>query len=187
MKKHGNNPADDKMKDKNKADETVLDPVMNEDALPDASIEDSNKEAKLESELSEARDKHLRLSAEFDNYRKRVQRERLELMKMAGTEIILSVIPVLDDLERALQSMKETDPAREGLKLIYNKLLAILDSKGLKAMQSVGKPFDPELHDAITNIPAKSPDQKGLVADEIEKGNYLHDKVIRHAKVTVAN
>ena len=134
----------------------------------------------------EMSDKYLRLYSEFDNYRKRTSRERIELAGTASAEIIISLLPVIDDFERALKSEGEK-PENEGFRLIYQKLLNILTKKGLEPMESVGKDFDPELHDAITHTPAPSENQKGKIIDEIEKGYYLHGKVIRHAKVIVGN
>ena len=165
-------------------------PVTEEQNLPDAEKAEESKEAKLEVELSESRDKYLRLYSDFENYKKRVARERIELSKMAGVDIFLSVLPVMDDMERAMKAMNENanaDTMKEGLNLVFNKLKSITESKGLKAMESIGNIFDPELHDAITNVPATSEDMKGKVVDEIEKGYYLNDKVIRHAKVIVGN
>ncbi len=139
-------------------------------------------------ELSEYKDKYLRLYSEFDNYKKRVIRERSEQIKFAAVDTYLTFLPVIDDFERAQKSLseaKEIDSVRQGIQLIYQKLISITESKGLKPMISMGTPFDPELHDAISNIPAPSEDMKGMVIDEIEKGYFLNDRVIRHAKVIV--
>jgi molecular chaperone GrpE len=143
--------------------------------------------AKLQEEVAEWKDKHLRLYADFENLRKRATKERLELIKSAGEEVIASLLPVVDDLERAVHSLDHSkeSAALEGIQLIQSKLLKILEQKGLKAMKSVGEPFDAELHEAITEIPVPEEEQKGKVADEVEKGYYLHDKVIRYAKVVV--
>jgi molecular chaperone GrpE len=160
-----------------------------EQSLPDAEKSEATAEAKLELELSESRDKYLRLYSDFENYKKRVVRDRIEFTKQAGADIYLSMLPVLDDLERALKAMNEADDVeavKAGLILIYNKMKSNLESGGLKAMESIGKTFDPELHDAITSI-GVADDMKGKVSDEIEKGYYLNDKVIRHAKVIVGN
>jgi molecular chaperone GrpE len=156
-----------------------------EAALPDAKEEETDPVAKLEAELSSAKDKYLRLYSDFENYKKRINRDRLDLIKNAGADMLISILPVIDDMERALKAMNEKE--REGIQLVYQKLKSITESKGLKAMEAVGKAFDPELHDAITNMPAPSDDMKGKVIEEIEKGYYLHDKVIRHAKVIVGN
>ena len=165
---------------------------MNEDinGLPDANVEEVDPIAKMEVELSEQKDKFLRLYSEFENYKKRVSRERVEQLKFASIDTYLTFLPVIDDFERAQKSMedaKELDAVREGVKLIYNKFKSAIESKGVVPMLSIGTPFDPELHDAISNIPAPKEDMKGMVIDEIEKGYLLHDKVIRHAKVIVGN
>lgn len=156
-----------------------------EAALPDAKEEETDPVAKLEAELSSTKDKYLRLYSDFENYKKRINRDRIDLIKNAGADMLTSILPVIDDMERALKAMNEKE--REGIQLVYQKLKSITESKGLKAMEAVGKPFDPELHDAITNMPAPSEEMKGKVIEEIEKGYYLNDKVIRHAKVIVGN
>ena len=153
------------------------------------SKKDSNKEklAVLETELSDSKDKFLRLYAEFDNYKKRTIKERLELMNTAGREIISSILPILDDFDRAKRSAEDessNEVFTEGVSLVYDKLNKMLDSKGLKAMVTNGEEFDPELHDAISEIPAGE-GQKGKIIDTVEKGYYLNDKIIRHAKVVV--
>lgn len=159
------------------------DPVTDEQALPDASIEQTDPVAKLEAELTEANEKYIRLYSEFENYKRRVSRDRIEQAKMAGSEIFLAILPVMDDMERALKA--DESAASEGFKLIYSKLKSNTEARGLKAMESIGKPFDADLHDAIANVPAPSEEQKGKVIDEVEKGYFLNDKVIRHAKVIV--
>jgi len=161
---------------------------LNEPALQDAESAEAEALAKMELELADSKDKFLRLLSEFDNYKKRVARERIDLVKMAGTEMLLSVLPVLDDFERAIKAMSaEEIAAQQGVQLIYNKLKNIMEAKGVKAMDCTGKPFDSELHDAISNVPAPSPELKGMVLDEIEKGYFLNEKVLRHAKVIVGS
>lgn len=160
------------------------------EGLPNAVLEEHSELVNLELQLSEAKDKYIRLYSDFDNYKKRVNRERVDLIKSAGQDILQSFLPVIDDLERAIKAMneaKDVEPVKEGIQLVYQKLKAISESKGLKAMESVGKDFDPELHDAIAQLPSPSEEMKGKVVDEIEKGYYLNDKVIRHAKVAVGN
>jgi len=145
-------------------------------------------EEKLRAELAEANDKYLRLYAEFDNYKRRTTKERVDLLQTAGKEVIVNLLPTLDDFERALKSMETaTDIAavKEGVSLVHNKLKSTLVQKGLKEMESKGNAFDSDLHEAITNIPAPTEDLKGKVVDEVEKGYYLNDKVIRFAKVIV--
>jgi molecular chaperone GrpE len=140
----------------------------------------------LKHQVVELNDKYLRLFADFDNFRKRNTRERNELIKTAGIEVVNSLLPVLDDFQRALKQMEATnDPMTEGVKLIYQKLVSILESKGLKAMTSISEPFNPEFHEAISEVPVEDENMKGKVIDEIEKGYYLNDKIIRHAKVVV--
>ncbi|HEY2582778.1 MAG TPA: nucleotide exchange factor GrpE [Mucilaginibacter sp.] len=154
-----------------------------------AEVENSLSAANvLKEELSIANDKYLRLYAEFDNFRRRTIKEREDARKMEGKDLIVSLLPVLDDFERALKAMENaTDvaPVKEGVTLVQQKLKNILSQKGLKAMESIGSPFDPDLQEAITNIPAPTEDLKGKVVDEMEKGYTLNDKVIRFAKVIV--
>jgi molecular chaperone GrpE len=142
----------------------------------------------LTAKNEELKDKYLRLFADFDNYKKRMAKERLELMDSAGKDIIKSVLPVIDDFERAQKALQNSDDVsalKEGLDLVYQKLFKTLESKGLKPMESNGKEFDADLHEAITEIPAPSDDMKGKVIDTVEKGYYLSDKILRHAKVVV--
>ena len=145
-------------------------------------------EDKLKEELKLANDKYLRLYAEFDNFRRRTIKEREEARKSEGKDVIVALLPVLDDFDRALRSMQnatDINPVKEGVELIQQKLKNILSQKGLKEMESVGTPFDPEVHEAITNIPATDDASKGKVIDEMEKGYFLNDKVARFAKVIV--
>jgi molecular chaperone GrpE len=142
---------------------------------------------KLKVELQDQKDKYLRLLAEFDNYKRRSSRERLELSQTAGKEIIISLLDVLDDCDRAenqLQQDKNTGDL-SGVLLVFNKLRTILQNRGLKAMESLHEVFDVEKHEAISEIPAPSPDLKGKVVAEVMKGYYLNDKIIRFAKVIV--
>ena len=149
--------------------------------------ETENIAEKLSKELDEQKDKYIRLFAEFDNFKKRTAKERYELMQNAGKEIIASLLDVLDDCERAEKQLEneENEQVKQGVQLVFNKLRSILQSKGLKAMESINTEFDVEKHDAITEIPAPTPDAAGKVIDEIQKGYYLNDKIIRHAKVVV--
>ena len=160
---------------------------VEEDNQQEQTAAQPSAEEKLKEELKEANDKYLRLYAEFDNYRRRTTKERQEQLLTAGKDVIVSMLPVLDDFERALKAMETaTDviPVKEGVALVQNKLKHILSAKGLKEMNTKGEPFDAEVHEAITNIPAGD-DQKGKVVDELEKGYLLNDKVIRFAKVVV--
>jgi molecular chaperone GrpE len=151
--------------------------------------EEEKKEPTFEEKCLELNDKFLRLHAEFDNYRKRTLKERIDLSKYATEDVIKSFLPVLDDLERAVKLMenKETDPVQEGVVLIYQKFKNILTLKGVEEIKTIGEQFSTDFHEAITNIPAESEDKKGLVMDVIEKGYLLHGKVIRFAKVVVGN
>ena len=149
---------------------------------------DDSEVDKLKAELDAAKDKFLRLQAEFDNFRRRSAKERIELMQTAGKDVINDMLVVVDDAERAqkqLESTEDVKSIREGVTLVFNKLRSILQSKGLKPMETIGKEFDPDLHEAITEIPAPAKDLKGKVVDEVVKGYYLNDKIIRHAKVVV--
>ena len=143
----------------------------------------------LKMELAEAKDKFLRVYSEFDNYKKRSIRERSELLKTANSEVMIALLPVLDDFERAAKAMENSvsdGASKEGVALIYHKLKSILEQKGLMRMKSIGEVFDVDLHEAITEIPATTESQKGKVIDEAESGYFLNGKVIRHAKVIVA-
>ena len=144
--------------------------------------------SKAEAELSELKDKYLRLYSEFDNYKRRTSKERLDLLKTANQEMVVALLPVLDDFERARQAMEtaqDVGSVKAGVDLIYNKLQSIMQQKGLKPMEAVGQSFDAELHEAITQIPAPDESQKGKIIDQVEKGYYLNDKVIRFANVII--
>ncbi|MES1216087.1 MAG: nucleotide exchange factor GrpE [Bacteroidota bacterium] len=143
---------------------------------------------KLEKEVADWKDKYVRLIAEFDNFRKRNAKERLEQMQTAGKEVITDLLDVLDDCDRAqkqLETSEDLKTLKEGVSLVFNKLRNVLTSKGLKPMESISTPFNPDLHEAITEIPAPSEKLKDKVVDEVTKGYYLNDKLIRHAKVVV--
>lgn len=157
---------------------------------------EATPEEKLEKELAEAqkvideqKDKYLRLSAEFDNFRKRTMKEKAELIKNGGEKAINAVLPILDDLERALQNMQKAEDVKaiyEGVELIYQKFLKNLHQEGLEKMEPVGQDFDTDYHEAIALVPASSEDQKGKILDCVQTGYKLNEKVIRHAKVVVA-
>ncbi len=143
---------------------------------------------RLKTELNEVKDKYVRLVAEFDNFRKRNARERIELSQTAGRDIIQSLLVVLDDSSRASKQMETTtdiETLKQGISLVFNKLQNILQQKGLKIMECKNQPFDPDLHEAITEIPAPNAKMVGKVIDVVEDGYYLNDKLIRHAKVVV--
>ncbi len=146
-------------------------------------------EEQLKTQLDEVNDKYIRLLAEFDNFKRRTAKERIELFKVANQETLKAMITVLDDFDRAQKSMDtahDIDALKEGLKLVHHKLKTTLQSQGLAEMEnSYGKTFDTDLHEAVTNIPAPTEDLKGKVVDELEKGYLLNEKVIRFAKVVV--
>ncbi|RYE27781.1 MAG: nucleotide exchange factor GrpE [Sphingobacteriaceae bacterium] len=154
-----------------------------ENNAPDFSAEDKHKE-----ELALANDKFLRLYAEFDNYKRRTSKERVELLQTAGKDVIVSLLPVLDDFERAsraIETAKDITAVKEGISLVHNKFKNLLTQKGLKEMVSKGEVFDADIHEAVTNIPAPDESLKGKVVDVLEEGYLLNDKVIRFAKVVV--
>ncbi len=146
------------------------------------------KEQLLEEELNDLRDKYVRLSAEFDNYRKRTLKEKMELTKSAGESILLNIIPVVDDFERGMETMdkaSDIDAVKEGIHLIHNKFKDFLKQSGVKEIEARDKEFNTDEHDAVTKIPAPGEEQKGKVVDVIEKGYKLNDRVIRFSKVVV--
>lgn len=195
-KKKPHHDTNDKMEQNSKnAPEEITDNLPQETEentkVPETeeSTEDTNAETeKLLHTINELNDKYLRLSAEFDNYRKRTLKEKLELTKTAGENIFTSMLPVIDDLERGLKHVDESDNVdalKEGMTLIYNKFKSFLNQKGVTEIESVNQVFDTDIHEAVTKIPAPSPEMKGKVLDCIEKGYKLSDKVIRYSKVVV--
>lgn len=149
---------------------------------------DADKVAELEKQVEAMNDKYLRLSAEFDNYRRRTLKEKMELTKTAGESILVNILPVIDDFERAISSMEqglESAAVKDGVELIYGKFKEFLNQNGVKEIEANGTEFDTDLHEALTKIPAPSDDLKGKVVDVIQKGYVLNDKVIRFAKVVV--
>ena len=177
---------------KDKAAEDLLkaaEEVVNEAAEDQQSEEpaeepeatEADKVQEMGEKLAEMNDKYLRLYSEYENYRKRTTQEKADLLLNGSREMMKAILPVIDDFERALAATED-----EGVQLIYNKMMKILEQKGLKAMEVKGEKFDENLHEAITRIPAPEESQKGLVIDVVEKGYYLNDKVLRYAKVVVA-
>ena len=151
-------------------------------------VAEESAEEKLKGDLQESKDKYLRLVAEFENYKRRSSKERLELIQTAGREVIMSMLEVVDDADRAQKQLETTEDVKiikEGIALVFNKLRTSLQAKGLKSMETIGKDFDVDLHEAITEIPVPEEKMKGKVVDEVVKGYYLNDKIIRHAKVVV--
>ena len=172
------NDLEDLNTDENIAGATHLDDISAREEEFDRCKED----------LQEQKDKYLRLFAEFDNFKKRSARENLELRQTAGKEVIVSLLDVLDDCDRAekqLQATNDIAQIKEGVGLVFSKLRSTLQARGLKPMQSVGTAFDVEKHEAISEIPVADPALKGKVIDEVQKGYYLNDKIIRFAKVVV--
>jgi molecular chaperone GrpE len=148
--------------------------------------ESAQKVQEMGEKLAEMNDKYVRLYSEYENYRKRTNMEKADLIMNGGKEMIKAVLPVVDDMERALQAMDDSEGAKEGITLIYNKLMTILSQKGLKPIEAKGQKFDENLHEAVTQFPAAEESQKGCVVDVVEKGYYLNEKVLRYAKVVVA-
>lgn len=176
MKKEKTAESKKSKKAKTKKKEASTETVENEEVL------------KLQQEKNEFQEKFIRLYSEFENYRKRTAKEKLDTINNASKDLIADLLPVLDDFERAIYNNKDSDDSnaiKEGFNLIYNKFLQSMQSKGLKPMDSTNTPFDVDLHEAITNIPTTDDDMKGKVVDVVEKGYYLNDKVLRFAKVVV--
>jgi molecular chaperone GrpE len=149
---------------------------------------DDGKLKELELALQVEKDKYLRLSAEFDNYRKRTLKEKMDLTKLAGENIFVKILPVLDDLERALESVQaasDLEAVKEGIRLIYSKFSDYLSQQGVKAIDALHKEFDTDLHEALSKVPATEKKLKGKVVDVIEQGYILNDKVIRYSKVVI--
>ncbi len=195
-----------KMEENNTPENQDINELQEESQIPEGMVDNDSEETgetdpgakdggvseeeKLKAEVAEWQNKHLRLYAEFDNFKRRTSKERLELLQIAGKDVIVDLLPVLDDFERAQKSMEtatDIEAVKEGVKLVHHKLKSTLAGKGLKEMDSIGKEFDAEVHEGITNIPAPSSDLKGKVVDELEKGYYLNDKVIRFAKVIIGS
>ena len=150
--------------------------------------EEPKKEPTVEEKLAELQDRYLRLSAEYDNFRKRTLKEKIDLLKSANENLLEAVLPVADDFDRAMQSVdeaKDIKAVKEGLKLISGKFRGFLNQQGVKEIEAVNKAFDTDLHEAITKIPAPSKKLKGKVVDVIQKGYYLNEKVLRFSKVVI--
>jgi len=179
------------------ADKTDNDETIGTNTVPlDNAGQEIHNEAPVEKdpieeariEVAELKDKYIRLYADFENFRRRTAKEKLEMISGASADMVKAILPIVDDFERAkvsFESTTEIDALKEGVDLIYTKLFKTLETKGLKPMASKGETFDAELHESIAQFPAPSEDLKGKVIDEIEKGYFLNDKVIRYAKVIV--
>ncbi len=169
-------------------EETSADEEKNKQKTTEARQKKISKEKELKKKLQEQEEKYLRLSADFDNYRKRTLKEKIEMSKYAGIEILSQMLPVIDDFERAMKSMEDTqdiDAVKQGIELIYNKFKEYLSQQGVEEIEVLHTEFDTDLHDAVTKIPAPEDELKGKVVDVIEKGYKLNDKVIRYSKVVV--
>jgi len=179
----------------NNSEENSEQDADNEEVEKKSKKKSGGKTAKLAKEIEELKmqvdeqkDKHLRLLAEFENFKKRTIREKLDIMNSAAQDTMTALLPVLDDFDRAKKVAEDEGSEEhfsEGVNLVYQKLYGVLTQKGLKPMETTNNDFDPELHEAITDIPAPTPEMKGKVIDTIDKGYFLNDKIIRHAKVVV--
>ncbi|MEY4605057.1 MAG: hypothetical protein RIT43_2349 [Bacteroidota bacterium] len=169
--------------------ETTLNEEKSENTAEGTSPEEqSSPEPTCEERYAELNDRFIRLYAEFDNFRKRTNKEKIDLINSAGADVIKDLLSVLDNFERAIQNNENAEDIqtmKEGFQLIYQQLKKVLENKGLQVMNSKGEAFDSELHEAIANVPAPSEEQKGKVIDDVERGYYLNEKVIRFAKVVV--
>ncbi len=185
-------------KNTEKSDETPVegqttDNIAEPNAVPstepqeqEVSVPKTYTEEEYQLKVNELNDKFLRLYSEFDNFRKRSLKEKIDMSRTASEEVIKDLLPVLDDFDRAIASMKDTnkvEAVKEGVELIHAKMKSIFTAKGIKEIKSVGENFDTDFHEAITSIPASTEDMKNKVVDEIQKGYLLHDKVIRFSKV----
>ena len=188
---------ENELKNEAAAEETIrTEEGQQEEATPEAPAEELTEEEKLAKELEDAqsaieeqKDKYLRLSAEFDNYRKRTLKEKAELIKNGAEKTLTAILPILDDFERALKNLEateETKAMKEGVELIFTKFQKVLQQEGLQAIETEGKDFDVDFCEAIALVPAPSEDLKGKILDCVQTGYMLNDKVIRHAKVVVA-
>ena len=158
------------------------------DADTDKAAQDTDNGGDLQKKYDELNDRYLRLMAEFDNYRKRTLKEKMDLTKYAEEDVIKGILPVVDNMERAIKSLEsatDINAVKEGIDLIYKKFLEFLEKRGIKEIEALNKELDTDLHEAVTKFAAPSEDLKGKIIDVIEKGYYLHDKVIRYAKVVV--
>ena len=154
----------------------------------DTTAQDTDNGGDLQKKYDELNDRYLRLMAEFDNYRKRTLKEKMDLTKYAEEDVIKGILPVVDNMERAIKSLEsaqDINAVKEGIDLIYKKFKEFLEKRGIKEIEALNKELDTDLHEAVTKFAAPSEDLKGKIIDVIEKGYYLHDKVIRYAKVVV--
>lgn len=186
-KNHRPEETQENQNTKNNAGEQANETVQEENNNNKQST-DTDKTAEYEATIADLKDKYLRQAAEFDNYRKRVLKEKSELIQNGGESVISSLLPIIDDFERALQNMKKSDDTaalKEGVELIYQKFMKTLESNGLKTIETKEADFNTDFHEAVAMIPAPNDESKGKVVDCVQKGYKLNDKVIRHAKVAV--
>ncbi len=180
-----------KNQEQQEAESKVAEPQLEEASATEGVSEEENlnQEEKLSAEVAELKEKYLRLYSDFENFRKRTAKERIDLIKTASEEVLKDLVPVVDDFERAFKAAEkeaDTQKIQEGNQLIFQKLVKILESKGLKPMEDlIGQPFNPDTQEAITQIPSPSPELKGAVVDVVEKGYFLGEKVVRFAKVVI--
>ncbi|MFY8165641.1 MAG: nucleotide exchange factor GrpE [Sediminibacterium sp.] len=168
--------------------EPIIDAANSPENTPEVEAEPISELDQLKADLADQKDKYLRLMADFENFKRRTAKERIDLIQTAGKDIIVSLLDVLDDCDRAEKQLNTSEDIalqREGIQLVFNKIRSTMQAKGLIAMESVNKDFNVELHEAITEIPAANDKMKGKVVDEVTKGYFLNDKIIRFAKVVV--
>ena len=168
--------------------EPIVEAVNGAENAPEPEVEPLSELEQLKVDLAEQKDKYLRLMAEFDNFKRRTAKERIDLIQTAGKDVIVSLLDVMDDCDRAEKQLNTSDDiaiVKEGIQLVFNKIRSTMQAKGLTAMESLNKDFNVELHEAITEIPAPNDKMKGKVMDEVTKGYFLNDKIIRFAKVVV--
>lgn len=179
-----NNEEEGKTEETNNSESEVKEEEKSEEKVD----ESAEKERQLMEKLSEIQDKYLRLSAEFDNYRKRTLKEKMDLQKYASENVLVDTLPLMDDFERALEAMQKTEDSesiRSGVQLIYNKFCEFLKKSGIKEIEALNCDFDVDVHDAVAKIPVQEKDKKGKIVDVVQKGYLLQDKVIRHSKVVI--
>jgi len=179
---------DKEMETKDQAIDTQNEAENSPETAPEVEEAPLSEIDQLKADLADQKDKYLRLMAEFENFRRRTAKERLDLIQTAGKDVIVSMLEVMDDCDRAEKQLNSADDIavqKEGIQLVFNKVRSTLQSKGVTAMESLHKDFNVELHEAITEIPVTDNKQKGKVVDEITKGYFLNDKIIRFAKVVV--
>jgi len=184
--KHKGMESDRKMANHNQSENEEREKT--EDNIAAGAVTESMAADALNEKLAEIQDRYLRLSAEFDNYRKRTLKEKIEMTRTASESVLVKLLPVIDDFERGLKVMdsaSDCNAMKEGMNLIYSKFKAFLDQNGIKEIDAMNKPFDVDLHEAVTKIPAPEENMKGTVIDVVQKGYLLTDKVIRFSKVVI--